>query len=152
MKLSVVIPCFNEVGNIIKLGKEFLPVIEELIDNRLPDGAKIDSAEVVFVDDGSNDGTYDVLIGSFNALINPAIPLPALWFRALPEQWIQMMNLLDEKRPPYIFVAGNAFDVVRYEDTPKMVPYLEQTILHIKENYRLLRSSDVGVWYVLRNR
>jgi glycosyltransferase involved in cell wall biosynthesis len=47
-KLSVVIPCFNEVST-----------IEALIDRVLE--APVEDKEIVVVDDGSNDGTRDVL-------------------------------------------------------------------------------------------
>ena len=40
MKLSVVVPCFNEEDNIDKLRTEFFPVIEDLLGNRL-DGGQI---------------------------------------------------------------------------------------------------------------
>ena len=73
MKLSVVVPCFNEEDNIGKLRDEFFPVMKELIGSRLPDGAQVDSIEVVFVDDGSRDSTYDVLKNSFSAPIHSAI-------------------------------------------------------------------------------
>lgn len=65
MKLSVVVPCFNEEDNIEKLRVEFFPVIEKLVGSHLPDGQQIDSIEVVFVDDGSSDGTYDALKSAF---------------------------------------------------------------------------------------
>jgi len=73
MKLSFVIPCYNEEDNIDKLRDEFFPIIEKLIGSRLPDGEQIDSVEVVFVDDGSKDNTYMVLKNAFGALNHPAI-------------------------------------------------------------------------------
>ena len=48
-------------------------VLEKLIGSHLPDGAQIDSIEVVFVDDGSKDSTYEALKNSFSALVHPAI-------------------------------------------------------------------------------
>ena len=75
MKLSVVVPCFNEEDNIEKLREEFFPVIERLVGSRLPDGGEIDSIEVVFVDDGSSDGTYDALMGAFSNYKQPSISL-----------------------------------------------------------------------------
>ena len=50
MKLSVVVPCYNEEDNIDKLKAEFFPVIEKLLGNTV-DGGQIDSIEVIFVDD-----------------------------------------------------------------------------------------------------
>lgn len=60
MRLSVVVPCFNEEDNIEKLRTELFPVLEGLV-RRGPEPAGIDSVEVVFVDDGSRDGTYEAL-------------------------------------------------------------------------------------------
>lgn len=73
MKLSVVVPCYNEEDNIGKLKAEFFPVLEKLIGNHMPDGVQIDSIEVVFVDDGSKDSTYESLKNSFSASMHPAI-------------------------------------------------------------------------------
>jgi dolichol-phosphate mannosyltransferase len=53
MKLSIVIPCYNEVDNIQKLREELLPVVETL--------AKDYQVEIVFVDDGSTDGTLEAI-------------------------------------------------------------------------------------------
>src|SRR6185436_7353877 len=73
MKLSVVVPCYNEEDNINKLQTEFFPVIEKLLGSRLPDGSQIDAIEVVFVDDGSRDSTYDTLRSAFTNYDHPAI-------------------------------------------------------------------------------
>lgn len=75
MKLSVVVPCYNEEDNVDKLKQEFFPVIEHLIGSRLPEGNSIDSAEVIFVDDGSRDQTYNVLRQAFSALNYPALTI-----------------------------------------------------------------------------
>jgi dolichol-phosphate mannosyltransferase len=73
MKLSVVVPCYNEEDNVDKLRDEFFPVIERLVGSHLPDGDLIESVEVVFVDDGSRDRTYAVLQAAFGTLNYPAI-------------------------------------------------------------------------------
>jgi dolichol-phosphate mannosyltransferase len=57
MDLSIIVPCYNEVGNVPKLHRELLPVIVELSTNH--------SVEVVFVDDGSTDGTWQALTEAF---------------------------------------------------------------------------------------
>lgn len=73
MKLSFVIPCYNEEDNIEKLKAEFFPVLERLIGSCLPDNSQISSIEVVFVDDGSQDRTYIRLKDAFNMPLHPAI-------------------------------------------------------------------------------
>lgn len=72
MKLSVVVPCFNEEDNIGKLKNEFFPVAEGLLGSSV-DGGKIESVEIVFVDDGSRDGTYSALKEAFSAYDHPSI-------------------------------------------------------------------------------
>jgi dolichol-phosphate mannosyltransferase len=73
MRLSVVVPCYNEEDNVDKLKNEFFPVLEKLVGSRLPDGEQIDTIEVVFVDDGSKDHTYTVLNNAFGSFQNSAI-------------------------------------------------------------------------------
>lgn len=74
MKVSFVVPCYNEVDNIEKLKTEFFPTIEKLLGSHL-DSATIDSIEVVFVDDGSRDGTYEALKSSFGSYEHPSISI-----------------------------------------------------------------------------
>ncbi|MDW8068671.1 MAG: glycosyltransferase family 2 protein [Anaerolineae bacterium] len=57
MDLSIVIPCYNEIENIAKMRAELLPVVAEL--------ARTHSLEVIFVDDGSTDGTWQALVETF---------------------------------------------------------------------------------------
>jgi len=67
MKVSIVVPCYNEEDNIEKLKTEFFPVVEKLVGSRLPDNVQVDSVEVVFVDDGSKDNTFEALENAFNS-------------------------------------------------------------------------------------
>ena len=53
MELSIVIPCYNEAENVGKIANELLPVVREL--------AATQSVEVIFVDDGSTDNTWQML-------------------------------------------------------------------------------------------
>ena len=53
MKLSIVIPCYNEIDNISKIREELFPVIG-LLSTQGP-------VEIVFVDDGSTDGTLGAI-------------------------------------------------------------------------------------------
>ncbi len=74
MKLSVVVPCFNEEDNIEKLKTEFFPVMENLLGSKL-DGGLIDSIEIIFVDDGSRDNTYNALKEAFGAYSHQSITI-----------------------------------------------------------------------------
>ncbi len=53
MDLSIVIPCCNEEDSVPHLVEKFFPVVQQLRRDR--------SVEVVFVDDGSTDATYERL-------------------------------------------------------------------------------------------
>lgn len=65
MLLSIVIPCYNEADNVGKLTTEFVPVVQRLVGYTLPGGERISQVEVVFVDDGSKDGTHAALTAAF---------------------------------------------------------------------------------------
>jgi dolichol-phosphate mannosyltransferase len=67
MDLSIVVPCYNEADNVPKLQQEFFPVVAEL--------AKTHSVEVVFVDDGSSDGTWQVLVDAFGNDYQPGVAI-----------------------------------------------------------------------------
>jgi len=73
MKLSIIVPCYNEEDNIQKLQKDFFPVLDTLIESRLPDGEEITSVEVVFVDDGSRDNTFGALKSAFASPANKSV-------------------------------------------------------------------------------
>ncbi|MFC1975636.1 glycosyltransferase family 2 protein [Chloroflexota bacterium] len=57
MYLSIIIPCYNEVENVPKIQNELFPVAGEL--------AKTRSVEIIFIDDGSADGTWQALHDTF---------------------------------------------------------------------------------------
>ena len=67
MKISIVIPCYNEEDNIQKLQAEFFPVLDAMIGSHLPDDQRITAIEVVFVDDGSKDKTLEALRSAFGS-------------------------------------------------------------------------------------
>ena len=48
MRLSIIIPCFNEKG--------FLPELISLVK-----GSPVKEKEIILIDDGSNDGTTDLI-------------------------------------------------------------------------------------------
>jgi dolichol-phosphate mannosyltransferase len=57
MVISIIIPCYNEQANITKMEDELLPVVEKL--------ATSYPLELIFVDDGSSDRTFQVLKDTF---------------------------------------------------------------------------------------
>lgn len=58
MKLSFIVPCYNEVENVTKLHDELLPVVEALVRHSWENAPeKVQAAEILFIDDGSRDGT-----------------------------------------------------------------------------------------------
>lgn len=76
MDLSIILPCYNEAGNVPKLQHEFLPIVLEL--------AKTRSVEVIFVDDGSSDGTGEALLEAFGHSDNGQI---SFQFERHPTNW-----------------------------------------------------------------
>jgi dolichol-phosphate mannosyltransferase len=67
MDLSVIIPCYNEAENVPKIQRELLPVLAWL--------AKTSSLEVIFVDDGSRDNTWQAFHAAFASQIIPNIEI-----------------------------------------------------------------------------
>src|SRR5258708_36781496 len=65
MDLSIVIPCYNELDGLSKLQDELRPVLVQLTSNQ--------SVEVLFVDDGSQDGTGLALQQTFDARREPGL-------------------------------------------------------------------------------
>jgi dolichol-phosphate mannosyltransferase len=69
MKLSIIAPCYNEVDNVSKLHDELLPVVEEMVIHGWTNATEeIHSAEIIFVDDGSRDGTFSKLKECFGGV------------------------------------------------------------------------------------
>jgi len=60
MDLSLIIPCYNEEENVEKIKHELLPVMRDLATTR--------TIEMVFVDDGSRDGTWNALQRTLGAM------------------------------------------------------------------------------------
>jgi dolichol-phosphate mannosyltransferase len=67
MKLSIIVPCYNEVDNVSKLHDELLPVVADLLEHGWSGSLGVaHSAEIIFVDDGSFDETYSSLKKKFD--------------------------------------------------------------------------------------
>ena len=65
MKLSLVIPCYNEAANVPGLKKDLWPVVENLAQT-----GQWQAVEVIFVDDGSRDNTVELLEQEFEGFDN----------------------------------------------------------------------------------
>ena len=70
MDISIIIPYLNEVDNVLNLKNELLPVVEDL--------SRSYSVEMVFVDDGSTDGTSQALKSMVEAQMIPDIKIKFL--------------------------------------------------------------------------
>ena len=57
MFLSFILPCYNELENIPRIRDEFCPVVQQLAESQ--------QVEIVFIDDGSQDGTWEALRETF---------------------------------------------------------------------------------------
>jgi glycosyltransferase involved in cell wall biosynthesis len=111
--ISVVLPCYNELGNVEPLLAELRNVLEGL--NR--------SFEVIYVDDRSNDGTYELL-----TRLSKEIPwLRVLRHRANFGESAGMMTGFEHARGKYVFTmdADMQNDPA---DIPAMLARLEQGV------------------------
>jgi dolichol-phosphate mannosyltransferase len=119
MDLSIIIPCYNEAENVPKLEKEFLPVIQKLTERY--------SVEVIFVDDGSSDGTYDALRTAFASLLLPNISFE---FRQHPTNLGLGAALKTgfAKFQGTKVVTTDSDGTYRFETIPDMVAYLDRGV------------------------
>ena len=78
MKLSIVVPCYNEADNVDKLHDELLPILEQLVNDKQHIPTPVDSIELILVDDGSRDGTYGAFKQRFVGVRKPWLTLNLL--------------------------------------------------------------------------
>lgn len=75
MKLSIIVPCYNEVDNIGKLQYELLPIVKSLVGGEIAPGEYCAEAEIILVDDGSQDGTLAALVEVFGIPHTTPVPV-----------------------------------------------------------------------------
>ena len=68
MKLSIIIPCYNEKGS--------LPELISLVK-----GAPVQDKEIILVDDGSDDGTTDLIKNNLEKKVDKVVYHPKTWER-----------------------------------------------------------------------
>jgi dolichol-phosphate mannosyltransferase len=116
MDLSVIIPCYNEVDNVVKLQDELFPLLAKMSQNQ--------AIEVIFVDDGSTDGTLDALKRAFG---DPAATAPVqVAFQKHPKN----LGLGAAIRTGFTAAEGNLIlttdsdGTYRFEEIPQILSYL----------------------------
>ncbi|MCS6828888.1 MAG: glycosyltransferase family 2 protein [Caldilinea sp.] len=127
MLLSIVIPCYNEADNVDTLLTEFLPVAQQLVGTGLPTGETVARVEVIFVDDGSKDGTYAALKAAFDG-----VEAPGVVFRF--ERHAVNRGLGAALRTGFAAAAGavivttDSDGTYRFETIPELLTYLESGV------------------------
>ena len=120
MDLSIIVPCYNEVDNVAKLEAELLPIVQNLVMTQ--------SVELIFIDDGSTDGTLTTLQKVLQ------------YHKAL-----QSVELKFEKHPTnlglgaairtgltastgQVIVTTDSDGTYKFSNIPKMLTYLEEDV------------------------
>jgi len=81
----------------------------------------------------------------------PTVPFMATWFFPLRELLTEMWAELEKERPRYVFVQSGALKKIQDETAVDIGSDLTRASVFIEDNYRLLQTSEVGSWHVLRD-
>jgi len=132
--LSIVIPCYNETETIHKLKAELLPVVATMatappfhqrapVEGIAPRDVGEQKIEVIFVDDGSQDKTFEALVEAFGE-----VTLPGVTFRFTQHQ--QNQGLGAALRTGFDLTAGaiivttDCDGTYRFPEIPKLLARL----------------------------
>lgn len=115
MRLSVVIPCFNEDANLGALASRLGPVLRGLADRFV-------SIEVVLVDDGSRDGTWTAM-EAYAAAAGPGVDV-ALRRHAVNRGLGEAMRTGLGAATGDVIVTTDSDATYRFEDIPALLDLL----------------------------
>ena len=124
-EISVVVPIYNEVLNVKKLHKEIVSVCEK-------EGY---TYEIIFVDDGSNDGTLEVL--------KNLSPLTMIAFRRNFGQTAAMDAGIRQAKYPFI-VTMDGDGQNDPADIPRLIEAMEESGKDIISGWRRIRRDPLG--------
>jgi dolichol-phosphate mannosyltransferase len=119
MDISIVIPCFNEADNVYKIQEEFFPVAVEMAKNHL--------LEVIFVDDGSTDGTRQIFEQVFSCT-----EMPGVTVRYIEHEVNQGLGAA--QRTGFAAARGEAIittdsdGTYKFTEIPKLLAYLKPNV------------------------
>lgn len=120
--ISVVVPVYNEEGNVAELHKEIKAVCER---ERL-------DYEIIFIDDGSTDRTREIMKGLY--------PLKAIYMRKNFGQTAAMDAGIKAASRDYI-VTMDGDRQNDPEDIPRLIAYLEENHLDVVSGWRKNRKD-----------
>jgi len=130
-KLSIVIPVFNEVTNVKKVHQEIVEVCDQ-------EGYEY---EIIFIDDGSTDGTYDILKG--------LSPVKLLIMRKNFGQTAAMDAGIKHARNEYLITMdGDLQNDPR--DIPRLIHHLEENDLDVVSGWRETRQDNASKRFASR--
>ncbi len=130
-KLSIVIPVFNEVTNVKKVHQEIVEVCDQ-------EGYEY---EIIFIDDGSTDGTYDILKG--------LSPVKLLIMRKNFGQTAAMDAGIKHARNEYLITMdGDLQNDPR--DIPRLIHHLEENDLDVVSGWRENRQDNASKRFASR--
>ncbi|MCB0062090.1 MAG: glycosyltransferase family 2 protein [Caldilineaceae bacterium] len=123
MDLSIIIPCYNEVQNINKIHTELLPIVRHMQTQGATGSVATAAIEVIFVDDGSDDGTFFALLDAFGDLEVEGITFEFSQHRVNQGLGAALRTGFDVAKGAVI-VTTDADGTYRFEDIPRLVARL----------------------------